>query len=131
MKAKVFLFIFMVSARCLPVAGQQYSVDWFTIDGGGGTSTGGIYSIEGTIGQPDAGTMNGGQYSLTGGFWSLICIVQTDGAPLLTITRSGNDIIVSWPADSAGWTLQQSEDIASAHWPNSDYPISDDGTRKS
>ena len=34
---------------------QSYSIDWFTIDGGGGTSTGGVYSLSGTIGQPDAG----------------------------------------------------------------------------
>jgi hypothetical protein len=29
-------------------------LDWFTIDGGGGTSTGGVYAVSGTIGQPDA-----------------------------------------------------------------------------
>ena len=34
---------------------QTYSIDWYTIDGGGGTSTGGVYSVSGTIGQPDAG----------------------------------------------------------------------------
>ena len=28
---------------------QSYSIDWFTIDGGGGTSTGGVYSVSGTI----------------------------------------------------------------------------------
>ena len=31
---------------------QSYSIGWFTIDGGG-TSTGGVYSLSGTIGQPD------------------------------------------------------------------------------
>jgi len=31
------------------------SIDWHTIDGGGGTSSGGVYSVVGTIGQPDAG----------------------------------------------------------------------------
>ena len=49
---------------------QSYSIDWFTIDGGGGTSTGGVYSVTGTIGQPDAGgPMTNGSYSVTGGFW--------------------------------------------------------------
>ena len=43
---------------------QTYSIDWSTIDGGGGTSTGGVYSVSGTIGQPDAGgPMTNGQYS--------------------------------------------------------------------
>jgi hypothetical protein len=39
---------------------QSYSIDWFTIDGGVGTSTGGVYSVSGTIGQPDAGVGGGG-----------------------------------------------------------------------
>src|SRR5258705_2546512 len=54
-------------------ASAQYSIDWFTIDGGGGTSTGGVYSVSGTIGQPDANAqpMTAGNFSLVGGFWSL------------------------------------------------------------
>ena len=39
-------------------AQTNYSIDWYTIDGGG-TSTGGVYSASGTIGQPDAGAMSG------------------------------------------------------------------------
>jgi len=50
-------------------ASAQFSIDWFTFDGGGGTSTGGVYTVSGTIGQPDAGAMSGGSYSLAGGFW--------------------------------------------------------------
>src|ERR1039458_1945409 len=73
---------------------QSYSIDWYKIAGGGGTSTGGTYQVSGTIGQPDAGgAMTGGSYSLTGGFWSLYA-VQTPGAPLLTITYIGNQAIV-------------------------------------
>ena len=49
---------------------QPYSINWYTIDGGGGTSTGGAYTLSGTIGQPDAGTMTGGVYTLAGGFWA-------------------------------------------------------------
>ena len=49
--------------------GASYSLDWFTVDGGGGTSTGGSYSLSGTIGQPDAGARTGGIYALAGGFW--------------------------------------------------------------
>jgi hypothetical protein len=47
-----------------------YTLDWWTVDGGGGTfSTGGSYSLGGTIGQPDPGTSTGGTYILDGGFW--------------------------------------------------------------
>ena len=53
----------------LATMAQSYSLDSFTIAGGGGASSGGGYSMNGTIGQPDTGTMSGGNYSLTGGFW--------------------------------------------------------------
>jgi hypothetical protein len=47
-----------------------YSLDWWTVDGGGAiSSTGGSYSLGGSIGQPDAGASSGGTYTLAGGFW--------------------------------------------------------------
>ena len=96
-------------------AQTNYSLDWWTIGGGGGTSTGGVYSVSGTIGQPDAGvTMSGGNYSVTGGFWSLLAVVQTTGAPLLTITYSGGSVIISWPVSPGGFTVQQNSNLANA-----------------
>jgi hypothetical protein len=97
---------------------QQYSIDWYKISGGGGTSSNGQYVISGTIGQHDAsGAITGGNYSLTGGFWSLFA-VQTPGAPLLTITYSGNQAIVSWPFSATGWTLQTNNNLATGAWGN-------------
>src|ERR1039457_6892293 len=97
---------------------QFYSVDWYKVAGGGGTSTGGMYSVSGTIGQPDAsGAMSGGQYSVTGGFWSPYA-VQTAGAPLLTITHIGNQAIVSWSPSVTGWTLQTNVNLATPTWGN-------------
>ena len=50
--------------------GGGYDLSWNTVDGGGAMfSTGGSYSLGGTIGQPDAGTLRGGGYTLVGGFW--------------------------------------------------------------
>ena len=97
---------------------QSYSIDWCKIGGGGGTSTGGTYQVSGTIGQPDAGAaISGGQYSVTGGFWSLIAVVQTVGAPMLTILHATNSVTVSWPLASAGFALQQNSNVAnSAGW---------------
>jgi hypothetical protein len=46
-----------------------YVLDWSTIDGGGGQSSSGPYTLTGTIGQPDAAYSAGGQYELLGGFW--------------------------------------------------------------
>ena len=98
----------------------QYAVDWHTIDGGGGTSTGGAYSVSGTIGQPDAGvTMTNGQYSITGGFWALQAI-QTPGAPLLSIVASGpGQATISWEPDSPGWLLQETTSLNPTNWMNS------------
>jgi hypothetical protein len=50
-------------------ASTDPSIPWWTVDGGGGTSSGTGYSLSGTIGQTDAGAMAGGNYSLAGGFW--------------------------------------------------------------
>ena len=104
---------------------QQYSIDWSKVAGGGGTRTGGVYSVTGTIGQPDAGSaMTGGNYSLTGGFWSLISVVQMAGLPNLAITHSGNSIIVSW-SNTGSYTLQQNANLALATgWVTSGYSIS-------
>ena len=125
-------FIILHSSLCLRVFGQSYTIDWYKVPGGGGTSSGGQYSLSGTIGQPDAGgEMTGGNYSLTGGFWSLIA-VQTPGAPLLTITHSGNSVTVSWPSPSTGFRLEQNGNVANAAgWSSYGGTINDNGTIKS
>src|SRR5690242_13550712 len=96
---------------------QTYSIDWYTIDGGGGTSTGGVYSVSGTIGQPDAGHMSGGNYTLDGGFWGIVAAIQSPGAPLLRVLlTSTNTVAVAWPAPSTGFSLQQNTDLNAAVW---------------
>ena len=108
MPAALLLWVSAVSA-------QTYSIDWFTLDGGGGTSTGGVYQVSGTIGQPDAsGALTGGSYSLTGGFWSLISVVQTAGLPNLVISFVGsNSVVISWP-NTGSCTLQCNGNLANA-----------------
>ncbi len=66
----------------------QPSIPWYTIDGGGGTSTGGAFSLSGTIGQADAsGPMTGGNFSLTGGYWG--AVRGTPACNLADITEIG------------------------------------------
>jgi hypothetical protein len=65
---KNILLAMCVLLFSLPVC-ADYEINWHTIDGGGGTSTGGPYRLSGTIGQPDAGYSEGGSYELLGGFW--------------------------------------------------------------
>src|SRR5262245_43062366 len=88
-------FVLAILAMLLgsrPSRAQSFAIDWHSVDGGGGTSTGGLFSVSGTIGQPDAApSMAGGSFSLAGGFWS---VVQTPGAPLLNILLTGNRAVV-------------------------------------
>lgn len=99
----------------------QFAIDWSTTDGGGGTSMGGVYSVTGTIGQPDAGlTMSGGVYAVTGGFWALPQAVQTPGAPLLRITAAlPGYATISWTPANPGWVLQEISNLGTTNWVNS------------
>jgi hypothetical protein len=121
MKYLVLSFCWLVSPLSFA---QSYSIDWYKVAGGGGTSTGIVYAVSGTIGQPDASApMRGGSYNLTGGFWSLISVVQTAGLPELTVTHSGNGVTVSWPA-TGSYTLQQNGNVGQpSNWVTSGFTI--------
>jgi hypothetical protein len=52
------------------LSANDYTLSWWTVDGGGATfSSGGDYTLGGITGQPDAGLLTGGDYTLGGGFW--------------------------------------------------------------
>ena len=114
---KIILSLLAGSAAC--VASDQYSIDWFKIAGGGGTSIGGAYSVSGTIGQPDAGTMSGGPFTLTGGFWALPVAVQSSNAPTLLITGGAPGwATISWIPATPGFVLQVSDTLTPPAWTN-------------
>jgi len=53
-------------------ASPEYRIDWWTIDGGGAiSSTGGDFSLSGTIGQPENGASSAGNFKVSGGFWGV------------------------------------------------------------
>ena len=62
----------LLVAYLVLAAPNAFSISWWTVDGGGGVamSSGGEYTIQGTIGQADAGSSHGGDYGLEGGFWA-------------------------------------------------------------
>jgi hypothetical protein len=65
---------------CAVTVQADWTLDWHTIDGGGGRSAGGAFELTGTIGQPDASTpLAGGPYQLTGGFWVSDAAASTAG----------------------------------------------------
>ncbi len=62
----------LLLAACAAHALADDNITWFTIDGGGGPISGGVYTLaDATIGQPDAGAMAGGDYTLLGGYWTV------------------------------------------------------------
>jgi hypothetical protein len=124
-KALLFALLLFVPSHLF----GQYSINWYKVAGGGGTSTGGIYTVSGTIGQHDAGgPLTGGNYSLTGGFWAIISVVQMPGAPPLLIIRSGNTVTVFWQ-NVSGWSLQQNSNLAvPAGWSASGGVTNTNGT---
>ena len=72
----------------------QYSIDSSTIDGGGGTST--------------------------GGFWALPTAVKVTGAPMLTITpATPGNATISWIPNTPGYVLQETAVLSPANWTNS------------
>lgn len=85
---------------------QTYAINWWAIAGGGGTSTGGVYQVHGTIGQSDVGAMTNGIYSLQGGFWGGAVAVQTPDAPYLSVTNFNSTVVISWPISDIEWKLE-------------------------
>jgi hypothetical protein len=128
---KIRTLLITIGWSCaLSVGAQNYSIDWHTMDGGGGTSTGGLFSVSGTIGQPDTGVMSGGDYTVTGGYWSLFAVVQIPGAPWLSIELTdANTLMISWPAPSTGFELEHNGSVNTISWQKVGIPPSVVGDR--
>lgn len=66
----LLLFVLLLAAASLALAqGNSFMLDWWTVDGGGGVSGNGRYTLQATTGQPDAGVMSNGPYTLLTGYW--------------------------------------------------------------
>jgi hypothetical protein len=59
----------LFAGAVLAGAPADFGLRWWSVDGGGGTSTGAGYSVSGAVGQPDAAVATGGDYAVRGGFW--------------------------------------------------------------
>ena len=117
MKKTLVSLLCSVSVFAAPA---PYSMEWFKVAGGGGTSTNGSYSLSGTIGQPDAGgPMTGGSYSVTGGFWAPPSLVQTPSAPELHLTYAAPGwATIWWIPPTPGFVLQSTGSLSPANWVN-------------
>jgi hypothetical protein len=112
----ILAFLASLAATSRGQSGGAYSSSWNTIDGGGGPVSGGSYSLNGTIGQPDLGAMSGGAFTVSAGFWPGIGTPPPGPAPGLSIrlgpTAAGvKTVILSWPNPSTGYVLQQTSNM--------------------
>ena len=93
-------------------ARAQFSIDWHTMDGGGGSGAAGSFEMHGTLGQPDVASGAAGNVVFAGGYWSLL----DEPLPLLRIFRFNRDIVLAWPNPSPGFGLQTSPDLVAPSW---------------
>jgi len=132
MKTTSLLFLAVLLPWAGPAAQHTFTIDSFTVAGGGGSSTGGVFAVSGTIGQSDANPLplTGGDFSLTAGFWSPDT-VPTSVAPFLSLyLTSTNTAIVSWLSPSIGFTLQQTAGLNSSDWVAASETVTDNGTNR-
>ena len=118
MNLRLRIVIAVLAAAAITVANaQKPALDWSTVPGGGGTSTAGVYTLTGTIGQPGAGRLNSSDFTIDGGFWSIIAAIQEPGAPLLSVRHTQtNTVVVSWPMTWPGFALLQNSDLNTTNW---------------
>jgi len=85
MKTKIICLIVIFLTVAAPLnftkaqTGGGYDISHSVVAAGGGSnSTGGSFTVDGTIGQPLAGTLSGGgNYSLRSGFWAFDALAPT------------------------------------------------------
>jgi hypothetical protein len=114
----VLWFVITMLAGVSSASAQPYSIDWFTVDGGGGMNgSGGIYTLSGTIGQPDAGSrLSGGSYSLQGGFWPGLVVPSSTGAPTVFIQLASGNVVISWLPNTPGFVLEETGSLSLPAW---------------
>jgi hypothetical protein len=122
-----------IAAAIAPVFGQEFRIGSFTVDGGGGRSSGGAFVVEETIGQPDTGVSSGGAFVVEGGFWpgAGVQVVQVAGLPQLRIARASSAIVVvGWddPADAYG--MQEGSSLAGRWFPTARAVAADGDERR-
>ena len=119
MKTNLFTILALAAGVLIPTQlSAQFAIDWFTVEGGGGTSDGGSYQLSGTAGQPDAvGFAYGTGSFLLGGYWS----IAFEGPRLaLELLPDRRTIKVSWPRWASDYVLEQR--ITLPEMPEADWP---------
>ncbi|NOT49298.1 MAG: VCBS repeat-containing protein, partial [Acidobacteria bacterium] len=111
------LFILVLSSIVFAQSGGQFAIKKSVIAGGGGRSSGGTYTADGTIGQPVVGENNGGNFRLNSGFWGG---GQTGGSVRPTLFDYDGDgradLSVRRPSDNIWYLLQSTAGFTGITW---------------
>ncbi len=79
-----------------------FSLTWNTAPGGGGTSNGGQFTLQGTAGQKQAETLHGGEFGLTSGYQQPAeCTAGAAAAVDVSVALDGTDVTLWWTHQTA------------------------------
>jgi hypothetical protein len=102
------LFLLLLSALAfsrLALAQGEFSLNWWSVAGGGSRNSGGSYALSGSSGQKDAGgSMSGGAFDLQGGFWALPVAAPTAPTGLAATAVLPSQINLIWQDNSSDET---------------------------
>ena len=81
----VLVLTTLVTIAALSATGAGFDLNWWTVDGGGGSASGSGFGLSGTVGQPEAApALTGGGYYLVGGYWAGVIPGKQVYLPLVT-----------------------------------------------
>ncbi|HTL18101.1 MAG TPA: hypothetical protein VL793_12765 [Patescibacteria group bacterium] len=128
---RLFLLVLLLVLAANPSSAQNFSIDWFSINSGGGASAGGNFELRASIGEAGNGKLSGGVFSIDAGYWAIESTQPLVIPPQLSIAATlTNTVVVSWPSSSTGFSLQQSTVLSSTSWTDVSVSPIDDGTIK-
>ena len=116
-------------------AEPEFAITGYVVAGGGGTSAGSGFLVQGTIAQPASGTLLGETFEVDAGFWHQVveAVAEADpcAPPQLRWFVDPNGITFSWPAEAAGCVLEFSPSLTPPTiWSaTTEIPVERDGLR--
>jgi hypothetical protein len=103
-----------------PVQAEPFSIEPVTFYPSG-ASSGGAYSLAGTMGQPDAGNLAADGFNLAGGFWAMVD--SPDTSVLHALREGDHGVVITWPASLNGVELQQNSVLSTNNWSTFPGPV--------
>lgn len=66
----ILVGVLLLTGVAVTIAADVVGLSSSVVPGGGGTSTGGSFTVNGSVGQSAVSTSTGGSYSVAGGYWT-------------------------------------------------------------